>query len=127
MELSKNVQLVNEYIAAYNSFDLDLMLSNLADEIVFKNIVDGQANLSILGKSGFKEQALQAMAVFSERNLSVLDTKEDSNTVEVSIHYSGVLRIDIPQGGRKGDQVEIDGKSIFDIYEGKIYSIQDIS
>ncbi|MBA9075509.1 nuclear transport factor 2 family protein [Rufibacter quisquiliarum] len=120
-------ELVTQYIQAYNNFDVEGMLANLHDEIVFKNVSSGEVNLQLLGLSAFKAQAEQAKSFFSQREQKITSLEESADKVEVNIAYSGVLAVDLPDGPQAGERLEMEGKSIFGFRDGKIISIEDIS
>ena len=120
--------LVKQYIDAYNAFDVAGMVALLDSNVHFQNIVEGQTNLSLLGRTAFKEQAIQAAAVFAERRQTVLNIQEiDDSTVEIQIAYTGKVAADMPNGLQAGQEIEMEGKSIFGFSGDKIVFIQDIS
>lgn len=43
--MSRKEHIIRSYINAYNQFDIPGMVANLHDNIVFKNIQDGETNL----------------------------------------------------------------------------------
>ncbi|AKD03492.1 nuclear transport factor 2 family protein [Pontibacter korlensis] len=120
-------QIIENYIQAYNAFDVDGMVKNLHPDIVFENITDGITNLKIQGVSAFKLQAEQAMTFFLEREQRIgsIDHKEDM--AEVAIEYSGTVAVDLPNGLSAGDKLTLEGKSSFYFEGGKIIRLQDIS
>jgi ketosteroid isomerase-like protein len=120
-------QIITDYIRAYNRFDIDGMLVNLHPEIEFVNISNGETNLTLQGIEKFREQAEIAMAVFTERHQEVISMRSQLDTAEVEIDYRGILAIDLPMGLKKGDTLELKGKSIFKFSDGKIIQLTDIS
>lgn len=48
--MSRKEHIIRSYINAYNQFDIPGMVANLHDNIVFKNIQDGETNLLLQGK-----------------------------------------------------------------------------
>ncbi|WP_255563236.1 nuclear transport factor 2 family protein [Mucilaginibacter sp. 21P] len=55
--------IINNYIDAYNSFDIDGMMKDMADDVVFENISGGQVNMTLNGLQAFRQQAEQAKAI----------------------------------------------------------------
>jgi hypothetical protein len=49
------------------------------------------------------------------------------DTKEVDITYYGMIAVDLPNGLKKGDELNFAGKSIFRFLNGKIISLTDIS
>lgn len=127
MGTKTHLQLVESYIEAYNRFDVLGMIENFSDEIHFQNIVDEQINLSLLGVGAFREQALQATELFSERNQRILEISEQEDSIEVTIEYTGILKIDLPNGVKEGETIQLQGKSIFEFHDNQIVSLKDIS
>jgi hypothetical protein len=52
--------IVKSYIESNNTFNIDGMLSNMDDLIVFENVSDGRIDMSLTGIDKFREQAEQA-------------------------------------------------------------------
>lgn len=120
-------QIVLAYIEAYNRFDVDGMVADLHDEVVFKNIAGGEVNLTTTGKENFRQQAEQAKQYFSQREQRVTSWQVADNRVEILIDYTGVAAIAFPNGLKPGDTLQMQGKSVFQLEGGKILSIEDIS
>ena len=127
MESSQARQLVIDYIEAYNRFDVAGMLAPLHDEVTFRNVAAGEVSLATHGKAEFRAQAEQAKQYFSQREQRVTDWQIVHNRVEVRIDYSAVAAIDLPNGLKSGDTLQLQGKSVFQFADGRIISIDDIS
>src|SRR6476469_891537 len=119
--------LVQEYLDAYNRFDVDGMLRPLHDEVVFCNISSGDITHSTTGKPAFRQQAEQATGYFSERNQRVTSWQVNDDQIEVAIDYRAVAAIPLPNGLQPGDVLQLQGCSVFRLAEGRIISIDDIS
>jgi ketosteroid isomerase-like protein len=127
MEASTPEQLVAAYIDAYNRFDVEGMLAPLHDDVEFRNVANGEVNLTTNGKEAFRQQAEQATQYFSQREQRVTDWQVADNRVEVAIDYTGVAAIVFPNGLKPGDTLRLQGKSVFGFQDGKIIFIEDIS
>jgi steroid delta-isomerase-like uncharacterized protein len=127
MEASDPKQLVQAYIEAYNRFDVDGMVRHLHEDVVFRNIANGEVNLTTTGKNNFRQQAEQAKQYFSEREQRVTEWQVADNRVEVLIDYTAVAAMEFPNGLKPGDTLQLQGKSIFQFADGQITSIEDIS
>ena len=103
------------------------MLKHLDDNIRFENISSGETNMVLNGISSFKEQAEQAKAFFSERKQTITSFKHEANETEVEIDYHAVLACDFPNGLKKGDALQLQGRSIFSFKGDTITAIKDIS
>ncbi|QDA60515.1 nuclear transport factor 2 family protein [Hymenobacter jejuensis] len=127
METPDLKQVVEAYVEAYNRFDVDGMVAHLHDDVVFRNISNGEVNLTTTGKERFRQQAEQATQYFSQREQRVADWKMADNQVEMSIDYTAVVAIDLPNGLKPGDTLHLLGTSIFRFEDGRIILIEDIS
>ncbi|MCC2547326.1 nuclear transport factor 2 family protein [Hymenobacter sp. BT175] len=127
METSPQKQLVQAYIEAYNRFDVAGMLAGLHEDVVFRNILGGEVNLTTTSKESFRQQAEQARQYFSQREQRVTNWQVAGNRVEVLLDYTGVAAIDFPNGLKAGDTLRLQGKSVFKFANGRIIAIDDIS
>lgn len=127
MESTALKQLVKAYIEAYNRFDVAGMLAPLHEDVVFRNVSNGKVNLTTTGKEAFHQQAEQATQYFSQREQRVTDWQVKGQRVEVAIDYTAVAAIEFPNGLKPGDALQLQGKSVFEIENGQIISIEDIS
>jgi hypothetical protein len=120
-------QRIEAYIKAYNNFDVDGMLSTLHPEIEFKNITSGEVTLTIKGLEAFKAQAEQAISLFTLRKQTITGISFDNQQAEVQIDYQGILAVDLPNGLKAGNTLELKGKSVFLFEDNLIRYIEDIS
>lgn len=120
-------QIINHYINAYNNFDVNEMVANMDELIKFENISNGQVNMTLNGLPAFIEQAKQAKAMFTSRRQTIKSFKHTANQTEIDIAYYAVLAIDLPNGMKKGDELNLTGKSIFKFLGDKINELTDIS
>ena len=127
MKSSERKQIIEHYINAYNRFDVDGMLTNLHDDIVFENISNGQVDLSLQGKAAFRVQAEQAATYFSQRQQSITSWKMSEQQVGIEIDYEGTFAQDMPNGAKKGDILKLKGSSTFLFQEDLIIRIEDKS
>lgn len=97
------------------------------DEIVFKNISGDAVNLSLTGKKAFQEQAVQAKHYFLERTQTITSIMHKNNEAEVEVDYTAVLATDLPGGLKKGEMLELKGRSIFTFSGSRIIALTDIS
>lgn len=120
-------RVINEYIKAYNDFNVDNMLQNIHEEVIFRNIAKGEVNLELIGKNELKKQAEEAVNLFEERKMKITAQKIESNTLKNKIDFKGILALDMPDGHKKGEIIELKGKSLFKFKGNKIILIEDIS
>ncbi len=128
MNLKQHQQeMVEHYIKAYNAFDTEAMVQDLHPEVYFENSAGGEVNLETRGVEAFKIQADQAKHIFLNREQHVAGMYWEENSLIVHIKYTGTLAVDLPQGLKAGDTLQLVGKSIFEFKEGKIFHIRDES
>lgn len=120
-------EIIKDYLIAYNNFDVKGMLSHMHPDIEFSNINNGVTDLSIKGLDAFREQAKLATRLFESRNQHVTAISKFEDRMEVEINYTGKLKVDLPNGMKKGDRIELKGKSVFRFSGDKIVGLTDIS
>jgi hypothetical protein len=120
-------EIVEDFINAYNQFDIDRMVSYVHPEIEFRNISEGEVTHAIKGVEGFKLQAREAGYYFTERRQTITRLLIEEQKAEAFVDYSGTLAVDLPNGLQEGDKIEMQGKSVFTFEDGKILRLEDIS
>lgn len=124
----KSKKIIENYIMAYNSFDIESMVKLLHKEIMFRNFTNGEMNTETRGIQEFKELAEKSSKIFSSRRQTVIDYNAIEDKAEVQIEYEAILAVDLPNGLNSGDKIlQLKGKSIFGLNEGEISLIEDYS
>ncbi|WP_413666142.1 nuclear transport factor 2 family protein [Mucilaginibacter sp. Mucisp86] len=119
--------IISNYVKTYNNFDVIGMIKNLAPSVKFQNISNGDVNMELDGIEAFRNQAEQAVKLFERREQIIRSFKHTGNKTEIAIDYNAILAIDLPNGLKKGDELNLKGHSIFTFDEEKIIGIMDIS
>lgn len=127
METLQKEILIKHYLSAYNKKNVEEMMEQLDENVLFENFSSGEKTHSLAGKTTFQKQAEEALAYFSDRRQSIKSIHHLEEETEVEIDYWAILAIDFPNGMKKGQELRIQGKSVFRFSEGKISSIQDFS
>ncbi|MGB8195019.1 MAG: nuclear transport factor 2 family protein [Chitinophagaceae bacterium] len=120
-------KIVINYVDAYNNFDIERMVADFDENIKFENISNGVANMTLQGLAAFREQAEQAKNLFTKRTQTIKSWTHNADTTEIEIDYTAKLAIDLPNGFKKGDSLNLQGKSIFKFKDDKIIELVDIS
>ncbi|WP_394751003.1 nuclear transport factor 2-like protein [Spongiimicrobium salis] len=120
-------QIIEHYITSYNAFDVEGMLKNLDSEVIFENTTNGKVDLRTKGIQEFKEQAEASKHYFTQRKQRILSWRFKESHVSIEIDYQAVLAIDLPNGMKAGDLLELKGVSEFEFDLGKIKKITDNS
>jgi hypothetical protein len=119
--------IIDQYIKAYNEFDIENMLKNVHRDVEFKNIANSEINVHIHGKEILRSQAEDSTKLLKKREMKITNQVINRDTVENDIAFKAVLNVDIPDGPNSGELVKLKGRSIFKFKNGKIISIEDIS
>jgi hypothetical protein len=120
-------KIIENYIAGYNQFDIDKMMADFDDKIVFENIQNTEVNMTLSGLKEFRNQAEEAKKYFSEREQTITLFSHSENQSEIAIDYRAVLAMDFPNGMQKGQELNLKGKSVFEFSNNKIVRLADIS
>jgi len=120
-------EIVRNYVEAYNNFDVDNMVINFDENVVFENVQNNETNMSLKGIAAFKEQAEQAKAYFKTRKQRIKSITHAAQQVEIEIDYCAVLAIDLPNGLKAGEAINLSGRSVFLFESDKVIKLMDIS
>jgi len=127
MKEKRMKQIIDEYIKAYNEFDVTGMLRNVHEDVELKNTTNGEVNVQLKGINTLKKQAEQSLSLFEKRELKIIEQVIEGNTVKNKINFKGVIAMDFPEGDVKsGELVKLEGKSVFQFEKGKIILIEDV-
>lgn len=124
-DLHKSI--VQNYIGAYNQFDIDGMVKDMHPNVIFENVANEVVALKTEGVEAFRKQAESAVGFFSEREQRITSWSSQYDVVSIDIAYKATLNVDLPNGMNAGDIMELKGKSVFTFMENQIIMIQDIS
>ncbi|GGD59809.1 nuclear transport factor 2 family protein [Paenibacillus nasutitermitis] len=124
---SETKEVIDNYIEAYNSFDIPGMIKHLHKDIRFRNVSNGEIDMETNGIREFRQLAEKSAKMFSSRRQTIINCNAIDDKIEVIIDYEGILAIDFPNGLKTGDKMQLKGKSVFKIEEGKISLIEDYS
>lgn len=120
-------EIIDNYVASYNNFDIDGMTKDFSSDMVFKNTENGIIILNTHGIEEFKDVALKSKEFFTQRNLSVLQYDIDEEFAIIYTNFKAVLAQDINESLKAGDEFSVGAKTIFNIKNGKIISLEDYS
>jgi len=119
--------IVDHYIDAYNSMDVDAMLETVHPHVAFKNISAGVVNASTSGVAELKTLAQQSLSLFSERRQVIESFEVQGSRAVATIAFRAVVARDLPNGLKKGQVLNLSGRSEFEFKDGAISKITDIS
>ena len=120
-------KIINNYIQGYNEFDVDQMVIDFDENIIFKNIQNGETNMTLIGLQEFVKQAEQAKSYFSVRRQTIKSFRYLEDEMEIEIDYFAVLAINLSNGLKEGQALNLKGKTVFKFMGNKISELTDIS
>lgn len=119
--------MIKNYVTGYNTCDVEKMVADFDENVIFENIHDGHTTLLIAGLSAFKVQAQQALTYFSERMQIIKSFTHSENSCTVEIDYRAILAMDLSESLTTGQELKLKGTSIFEFNGHKISKLTDIS
>jgi hypothetical protein len=125
--MNNKEKIIQNYIEGYNQFDIDKMIADFDESVIFENIQNGEINLTLNGIEEFKAQAEKGKEYFSARKQTIISFIQDEITAIIDIDYYAVLAVDFPNGLKAGQGLNKKGKSIFQFSDNKIVKLTDIS
>ena len=126
--MNEREKIIRDYIEGYNQFDVDKMVANFDANITFENIQNGEVNMSLNGLTAFLRQAEQAKSYFEKRNQNIISIRHAGDETEIDIEYIAVLAKDFPNGLKRGQRLQVVGKSVFRFSaDNKVIKLTDIS
>ena len=127
MKQDKRLKVIEEYLDAYNSMNIDDMMETMNDDIEFINISGGEISTRTKGKEELKKLAEQSVKYFASREQKIINYEMSEDKVIIDVDYTAVTAIDIPNGIKAGERLKLKGRSEFTFLNGKINSITDLS
>lgn len=125
--MSAHMDIVKLYINAYNSFNIDTMLSLFTSDCIFEDISNSRGVNRYEGIDKLKEVALQSKNYFTTREQKIVNTVVAVDKIALEIEYHAILALDLPNGLKKGDSINLRGVSIFEFKNNKIARLADYS
>lgn len=127
MSNSDSRHLLDRYLVAYNSFDIDGMLALLSRDVRFENYSGGQLTHATSGIEEFRTLAEKSKSLFSEREQRVTKLTLTQDSAFADIAYRGQFAVDVPGGPSAGTVLNLQGQSEFSFKDGQISKIVDRS
>lgn len=120
-------QIIENYLDAYNRFDIEGMLAHLHPDIVFQNISAGRINVSTQGIEELRQLARQSCTLFSTRKQTITRFEPALERTTIGVSFEGTLAADLPNGMKKGETVRMFGRTDFAFQDDMIVRITDVS
>ena len=119
--------LIRQYIAAYNRMDVSDMVGLLHDVIVFENVSNTNGVITTSGKTDFEMLARQSLSMFKSRRQTIRSLTLGERTAAVEIEYEAFLAVNLPDGRKTGETMQLRGVTMFAFSDSKISRISDYS
>ncbi|MCU0580914.1 MAG: nuclear transport factor 2 family protein [Syntrophales bacterium] len=119
--------LIERYLQAYNTVDIDGMLALLHPNIRFRSIAGGEITAETSGIMALRHLAEHSRDLFSFRKQILKRIALHDNRALIEVAFEGILADDLPNGMHKGETLRLTGRSEFTFHDGKINRITDIS
>jgi steroid delta-isomerase-like uncharacterized protein len=119
--------LIEQFIAAYNAFDIEAMVALLSTDVCFENYSGDDLTTATNGRDEFRKVAEQSKLLFSEREQRISSIHFDQGIAIVTIEYRGKFARDVPSGPRAGEMITLRGTSEYSFRAGRICKIIDRS
>ena len=103
------------------------MLISIHPQVEFKNISAGVVNARTNGIVELRALAQQSLSLFSERNQKIESFELQGSVAVATIAFRAVVAADLPNGLKKGQVLNLSGRSEFEFQDGTISRVTDIS
>lgn len=127
MRKEEKHRLIERYIANYNTFNIEGMMSVIHPDIEFKNVSDGEVNITACGADAFRQLMEHSKTLFTSHKQTEKSFRTKDNRASIEVAYEGVLATELPNGMKAGETLRLSGRSDFTFRDGKIYQITDTS
>ena len=127
MDTDKAKALVEEFLDAYNRFDVNAMIELVDPEIEFRNVSGGEVDTTAIGQDEFRALAQQSAKLFSSRKQTPTKFEAEGEAVAVDIDFAGTLATSMPNGMKAGEELRVMGRSEFVFRDEKIHRLTDYS
>jgi steroid delta-isomerase-like uncharacterized protein len=119
--------IVARYLQAYNQKDISGMISCFTEDVVFENASNAGSSARTDGKAELAKLAEQAARLFRQRQQTVKRIVAGENAVALEIVYRAVVAVDLPNGWKAGQTIDLRGASFFRLRDGLIAELTDLS
>ncbi len=127
MQIVDRLKIIELYIKAYNTFDVDGMLALLHEQIEFRNISKGRINAIASGKEEFRQLAEESKSIFSTRQQRPKYFAANGDMISVKVQFIGIIAMNTPDGLTAGQEINLEGTSFFTFQDSLLIRITDIS
>ncbi|MEL7059356.1 MAG: GNAT family N-acetyltransferase [Acidobacteriota bacterium] len=118
---------IDHYLAAYNARDVEAMMHTMHPEVEFENVAGDQVTASAQGAEAFRALADRGAQLFASRHQRIASYEPTERGATVTIDFEGTLAEDLPDGPRAGETLRLTGRSEFELLDGRIRRLRDLS
>jgi len=116
---------IQNYIKAFNSFDVDNLIAQFADDAVYEVVSNLTEPVRCEGKAQLKELATKTKTFFSARNQEISNWIISDNKAAVEFVYTATVAQDLPNGLKAGQSLRLRGISVYEFEGDKIKRLMD--
>lgn len=125
--IEKAISLINSFIQAYSSFDIQALEQLVDDKFEFKNISQGEVLEEASNKIEFSLILEQSKILFSDRTIEIQSLNLNKQTAQADVLINATMAISTPDGLRAGQVISYNAKLNFYIENLKIQKVSFIS
>ena len=107
--------LIQRYVDCYNRMEIDDMMECVSDSVTFENFSNAGQSMQMNGKDALRQVAEASANAFKYRRQSIINlicSQEGQAAAE--IHFQGIAALNLPNGTKEGQSIDIRGVSIFE-------------
>ena len=119
--------LIRRYVDCYNQLDTDGMLECISDDVMFENISNAGQSMQMRGRDAFLQVVEASASAFSYRRQNILNLICTENSAAAEVRFQGIAALNLPNGTKEGQSVDIRGVSLFEMEDGRLTRIADYS
>ena len=119
--------LIERYVDCYNQVDIDGMLDCVTDDVVFENVSNAGQSMQLQGKDALRQVAEAGAEAFTYRRQSMVNLICSDEKAAAEVSFQGIAAMNLPNGTKEGQSIEIQGASFFEARDGLICRIVDYS
>lgn len=112
--------IVENFIHSFNSYNIEGMTKDLAENFGYEHLRNGEAGLRAIGIESFKELLRSAEHTYKSRQETIESWELSKYHIEIESSFKGTLATDLSNGMKMGDVIAFDVRTIFEFADGKI-------
>ena len=120
-------EVVNRYLEAYTSANLETLLALVSDDIEFESYRAGKREIHVVGKADFQAMMARAMTLFTSREQRIITSTPHEEGLNTELAFKGIFTPEYAEKQMIGRLLRLQNQTAFRIREGKLYRIVEMS